>query len=233
MSLSSVLVDQARVMSFTKLMTEGVAIDPAAVGPIAESSIVLGSLGWVVGDTALLDDGGTLTVDTVGAGGAILTYHLAGTGTDFSPGDVLAAEPVAPADLAATASITVVAVDDAEFNVWSPIKVEGETQMTWQQSGTWFACRIDEPEAAEADDAAHGRVRTDQHPTLIYDLEDDAGDPVVLTADSKVEVVSEELGTHTFEVVGQPTRYRKKQDLIAGQVGIKRMLTFPVIEAAA
>jgi hypothetical protein len=140
-------------------------------------------------------------------------------GSPAIPGDPDAVPPVLP-------------VDEVPPTAPARVKVEGETQMEWQ-AGEWFACRIDSPEAAEAEDAAGGRVRTDQHRALIYDLEDESGAPVVLTADSRVEVVSEELGTATYELSGQPTLYRKKTDLIAGQAALKLVLNFPVLVEAA
>lgn len=109
----------------------------------------------------------------------------------------------------------------------APVKVEGETQMTWV-TGEWFACRIDSPEAAEQVDTAGGRVRTDQSPTLIFDIEDEMGREVRLNADDRVQVDSEALGLATFEVTGQPTLFRKKEDVIAGSVVLKRVLDFGV-----
>lgn len=109
----------------------------------------------------------------------------------------------------------------------APVKVEGETQMTWVY-GEWFSCRIDAPEAAEQTDTAGGRVRTDQSPTLIFDIEDEAGADVRINADDRVQVDSEALGLATFEVTGQPTLFRKKEDVIAGSVVVKRVLDFGV-----
>jgi hypothetical protein len=108
-----------------------------------------------------------------------------------------------------------------------PVKVEGETQMTWVY-GEWFAARINSPEAAESPDSAGGRVRVDQHPTLIFDIEDEAGNAVRIDADDRVQVDSEALGVATFEVTGQPTLFRKKEDVIAGSVVVKRVLDFGV-----
>jgi hypothetical protein len=103
-----------------------------------------------------------------------------------------------------------------------PLKVEGSTVYDWAASG-WFACRIDSPAAAEARDAAQGRERPDQRPTLIYDLEDEAGNPVFLDSASRVEVDSEALGLHMWDVTGTPTLYRKKEDLVAGEAQISRL----------
>jgi hypothetical protein len=43
-----------------------------------------------------------------------------------------------------------------------------------------------------------------------------------------VQVDSEALGVATFEVTGQPTLFRKKEDVIAGSVVVKRVLDFGV-----
>lgn len=104
-----------------------------------------------------------------------------------------------------------------------PVKVEGSTVYDWAAS-EWFACRIDAPAAAEARDAAQGRERPDQRPTLIYDLEDEAGNPVFLDSASRVEVDSEALGLHMWDVTGTPTLYRKKEDLVAGETQISRLV---------
>lgn len=107
------------------------------------------------------------------------------------------------------------------------VRVEGETLMGWVY-GPYFDCRVDSPAAPEATDAAGGRVRTAQHPSLIYELEDVNGDPVVLTADDKITVESEDFGTATFEITGQPVIYRKKQDTVCGVAALVQVLDFGV-----
>lgn len=107
----------------------------------------------------------------------------------------------------------------------APVKIEGETQMAWVV-GEWFAARIDSPEAAEQTDTAGGRVRVDQHPTLIFDVTDEAGNAVRIDADDRVQVDSEALGFATFELTGQPQMFRKKEDIVAGSVVVKRVLDF-------
>lgn len=104
-----------------------------------------------------------------------------------------------------------------------PVRVEGTTVYDWA-AGEWFACRINAPAAAEARDAAQGREQADQRPTLIYDLEDEAGGVVRVGANSRVEVDSEALGLHVWEVTGEPTLYRKKEDLVAGEAQISRLV---------
>lgn len=108
-----------------------------------------------------------------------------------------------------------------------PVRVEGETQLEWTY-GQWFDCRVNSPAAAETPDSSGGRIRTAQHPSLIYALEDDDGNRVELHADDKVEVDSEVLGTATFQVTGEPNLYRKKVDLICGEAALMRVLNFDV-----
>lgn len=102
-----------------------------------------------------------------------------------------------------------------------PLRVEGQTVMDWA-AGEWFACRINAPAAPES--AHEGAVRADVKPTMIYELEDEAGQPVHLSFNSRVEVDSEALGRHMFEVEAEPTLYRKKEDLVAGEVTISRLV---------
>lgn len=104
-----------------------------------------------------------------------------------------------------------------------PVKVEGSTVYA-PQTSQWFACRIDSPAAPKQRDAAGGRFRPDQRPMMIYDLEDDDGNPVNLHAEDRVEVESEELGLATWELVGEPLIDRKKVDLVAGEVTVSRIL---------
>lgn len=104
-----------------------------------------------------------------------------------------------------------------------PVKVEGTTVFS-HQPGQWFSCRVDSPAAPKTRDAAGGRSRPDQRPMLIYELEDDDGNPVDLHADDRVELESEELGLATWLLVGEPQIDRKKVDLVAGEVSISRIL---------
>lgn len=104
-----------------------------------------------------------------------------------------------------------------------PVSVEGAWQMEWV-AGQWFSARLTVPEAAETPDASGGHVRPAQHATLLFDLEDEDGNPVVLHADDRVVVESEELGTHTFELTGEPQVYRKKVSLILGEAHVVRVL---------
>lgn len=104
-----------------------------------------------------------------------------------------------------------------------PVKVEGSTVYE-DAPGQWFSCRVDAPAAPKQRDAAGGRSRPDRRPMLIYELEDDDGNPVDLHADDRVEVDSEELGLSTWELVGEPQIDRKKVDLVAGEASISRVL---------
>jgi len=153
--------------------------------------------------------------------GRVLTYtavmDAGDPGSPADPGDPDALPPVEP-----TAEVPPTPP--------APIKVEGETQMAWE-TGQWFACRLDSAGAAEARDAAAGRERVAQKPELIYELEDDDGNVVELHAQTRVEIECEELGTHIFELEGEPTLDRKKQDLVCGEASLSRIVDQPRAEA--
>lgn len=64
--------------------------DPARAGAIVTSTLAAGGAGYVIGDTGTIDspEYGALAayiVDTVGALGVVLTYHLTATGTGYDP----------------------------------------------------------------------------------------------------------------------------------------------------
>lgn len=110
-----------------------------------------------------------------------------------------------------------------------PVRVEGTTQREWVY-GQWFDCRIDYPEAGGANDAAGGRSRVSQHPVMIFDVFDDDDNPVVLTNEMRVQVESDDFGSYTWRLTGEPTLYRKKRDLKCGEVTIERLLDWPAVD---
>lgn len=107
------------------------------------------------------------------------------------------------------------------------VRVEGETQMEYVY-GEWFACRISYPAAPEAPDPSGGRQRAVGRPGMVYELEDDLGNPVVLHSTSRVEVASDDFGTQYFEVTGEPTLYRKRTGLIAAEATLVEVLDFDI-----
>lgn len=109
------------------------------------------------------------------------------------------------------------------------VRVDGETQHEWAY-GQYFDCRIDSPAAPEGNDPASGRVRAVQHPTMLYAVEDWDGNPVNLHADDRVTVESDDFGTTTFEVSGEPTLYRKKSGLVCGQAALTVVLDFGITD---
>lgn len=111
-----------------------------------------------------------------------------------------------------------------------PIRVEGTTQREWVY-GQWFDCRIASGPSPETPDASGGRVRTADSTSLIFSLDDDDGNRVELHADTRVQVVSDELGTDVYEVTGEPALWRKKQDLVgAGEAQLVHILDFPLVD---
>lgn len=74
-----------------KFCTPPVATDPAAVGPIATTSLAAGGAGYAPGDTFEINWWGSIppdaigVVDTVDGGGAVVTYHLTNNGLDQDP----------------------------------------------------------------------------------------------------------------------------------------------------
>lgn len=109
-----------------------------------------------------------------------------------------------------------------------PVRIEGTTQMVWQY-GPYFDCRIDSPAAPKRRDSAGGRDRTAQSPIVMFDVYDDNDDPVVLHAESRIEVESDAFGTQVWELTGEPELMRKKYDLVCGQANVVRILDFGLI----
>lgn len=109
-----------------------------------------------------------------------------------------------------------------------PIRIEGEDQFEWTY-GPYFDCRLDSPAAPKVTDAAGGRDRAASKPTLMFALEDDFDNPVELHDDDRVEVESDEFGTLTFRLTGEPVIYRKKIDLVCGEAALSRLLDPPVV----
>jgi hypothetical protein len=105
-------------------------------------------------------------------------------------------------------------------------KVEGQT-MFKTVTYAWFRCRLTQSSLPRRPDAANGGTRVERVPTLMFDVKDEDGDAVLLTARDKVEVRSTEQGidTLTFELDGQPQPIRKKRKVIGYEVPVKRIET--------
>lgn len=103
------------------------------------------------------------------------------------------------------------------------VKIDGTTIYDWEP-GQWFACRVNSPTAPKVADSSGGRLRSDQKPTLLFELEDDDGNPVELHSEARVEVDSEALGRHIFELTAEPNLFRKKESLLLGEVTIARLV---------
>lgn len=67
-----------------------------------------------------------------------------------------------------------------------------------------------------------GRVLTEPQPTLIVYKKDVVGDMLDWKATDRILVESNELGTHEFEVQGEPQPMRKKRSIIGWQINLRR-----------
>lgn len=122
--------------------------------------------------------------------------------------------------------LTSVLVDRARLirKAATPLKVGGRTTFVDVEPGEWFSCRLEMPTVApESRPPSFASKRVVLSPTLIFDIEDDEGTEVVVRADDMLTVESEDLGSATWQVTGQPMPFRKKEGIIGWQVGVKRI----------
>lgn len=99
-------------------------------------------------------------------------------------------------------------------------RVEG-TVVRSDVSGEWFRCRLDLPGQQESRD--DHRSRRASSPTLIAFRSDVTGQPVAITGDDRIEVVSRELGTLVLEVRGAPMPLRKRRRVIGWEVQVQEV----------
>ena len=99
-------------------------------------------------------------------------------------------------------------------------RVEGTTVVE-AQTGDWFRARLTLPEAAEQ--TQNGRKVTMPSPSLLYSLKDTEGNPIELAAQDRVEVESVQLGSHVWQVTGDPKPIRKKRTLLGYRAQLKRV----------
>lgn len=62
---------------------------------------------------------------------------------------------------------------------------------------------------------------------LVTGFKDRAGAPISISASDKIEINSRQLGTATYEVVGDPEPIRKKKRVIGYQVPLSRINEHP------
>lgn len=93
--------------------------------------------------------------------------------------------------------------------------------------GAWFKCRLDVPfgdeDAAEQGIGA-GRRSAMKRPTVMYDVQDENGDPVVLSFTDELEVESAQLGRAQWRVTTTPRPIRKKRTVIGYETRLARVV---------
>lgn len=102
----------------------------------------------------------------------------------------------------------------------APRKVEGTTVYQPSESPA-IRARLTLNQAGER--AEDGRVLTEPSPTLICYRRDTQGNDVDWKASDRVIVDSKELGTHTYQVDGQPEPMRKKRRIIGWSLRLRRV----------
>ena len=104
-----------------------------------------------------------------------------------------------------------------------PLKVEGRTQFVEVEHGAWFDCRLFLGGSPESPEPGGVRRKVTAAPTLMYGVEDDAGNPLQLVATDRVEVESEDLGSAVWRLTGDPDAFRRKEGVIGFQVTVSRV----------
>lgn len=104
-------------------------------------------------------------------------------------------------------------------------KIEGTTQMV-PTTGPWFRARLFPEEADERSEQGE-RKKIVSTPQLLYPIKDEEGGVVDLHGEDTVEVASNELGTNTYRVQGDPELIRKKRKVIGGLVTLELVVERP------
>lgn len=98
-------------------------------------------------------------------------------------------------------------------------RVEGSTMFQAEESEA-IKARLTVNAAGERTE--DGRVLSEPQPTLIVYKKDMVGDLMDWRATDRIRVESNELGTHEFEVEGEPQPIRKKRSIIGWQITLRR-----------
>ena len=98
-------------------------------------------------------------------------------------------------------------------------RVEGSTVFNSQESEA-IRVRLSVQQAGERAD--NGRVLTEPQPTLLVYKKDLLGEELDWRATDRIRVESVELGTHEFEVSGDPQPIRKKRRIIGWTLNLRR-----------
>lgn len=107
-------------------------------------------------------------------------------------------------------------------------RVEGSTQYVDAVSA-WAKARLTIPQAPEAvDSTPRGRRRVAQVPTLMVLAKDKAGEPVQITTDTRIGVVSKQQfgeGVEVFfRVTADPEPIRKKRTVLGYTAALERVV---------
>lgn len=105
----------------------------------------------------------------------------------------------------------------------SDVKVAGSTQFT-RVEGPWFRARLIMVPRPKTQEPSGGRSRVEARPRLMYDLRDENGDAVALTAKQRVEVDAVNLGHSVYELDGEPEPIRKKRSLSHFEVTLLQVI---------
>jgi hypothetical protein len=101
-------------------------------------------------------------------------------------------------------------------------RVRGQTRLGWV-SGPWFGAMLQLPQGGAAPDASQGRKRVVTQPTLLFDVADENGDPVEVTAAMRIEVSSERFGDSVWEPTGDPEPLGSLYEVIGYQVTLRKV----------
>jgi hypothetical protein len=99
-------------------------------------------------------------------------------------------------------------------------RVEGTTNYVDEESAS-IKVRLDITAAAERIDEGHAVV--EPGPSLLVYKRDLEGNYLDWKATDRIRVTSQQLGTDTWEIAGEPVPLRKKRRIIGWQLPLKRV----------
>jgi hypothetical protein len=105
----------------------------------------------------------------------------------------------------------------------SAVRVAGSTVMAEVET-EWFDAMLQMPSGAASTEPSGGRRRVVKVPTLLYDIEDHAGEPVEIRLGDKIEVESDRFGTAYWEPTGEAEPLATLQEILGFQVTLQRVV---------
>jgi hypothetical protein len=103
------------------------------------------------------------------------------------------------------------------------VRVEGRTVFR-PVKGEWFKCRLTLPLAIEDAPGTAGLRQVPVQPTILLGTKDVSGGAVELHNDLRLEIVSKQLGSAVWDVVGEPEPLRKKRKVIGYQATVRQII---------